>query len=389
MTTENFQLPNAEELMAQARKVTGIDKVDHEAIEPLTVLLRSLNEESQLHEMGRDAYHKKLVRILANRLRMQRDIEAHPEILEEKIETPIFLHGMPRTGSTKAQKLLSMSGDFNWLPWWMSFNPALFTGCRDESPQPRINETLEFEHFFDSASPEMKTGHHFLAMEPEEESFLLEHCLLTPIFLGWTVVNGYLAWLTTQGLTQQFRFLRDAMKYLQWQGLASPSKRWLLKCPLYYGMEHELLDVFPDACLVMTHRHPRSTIASGMRLLELFFIPFTHTGPDVTSQVIGAAHGIERHLTNRKELPDMNIIDIDYREIVHSPEYAIKRIYEFCKVELSPESQRRMLDWNNSNPKDKHGSHVYSLEQFGLSEQRVQNLFADYIKFLEQRFDMV
>ena len=123
---------NAEDLMLLSREVTGIDLIDDKAIEPIGRLVTSLNEESDLHEDGFVAMEKKLLRILSNRLRMQRDILAHPEILDQKINAPIFIHGMPRTGSTKSQKILSKSGDFNWLVLWKTLNPSLISGNRDE-----------------------------------------------------------------------------------------------------------------------------------------------------------------------------------------------------------------------------------------------------------------
>ena len=380
-------LPPADLLMAEARSATGIDRIDHDAIEPLEQLVKSINEESNLHNKGVVLYRQKLLRLLSNRLRMQRDIEAHPEILEEEIEAPVIVHGMPRTGSTKSQKILSKSDDFNWLSFWENFNPSLYTGSRDESPQPRIDDTLAFEQYLNRESPELVKGHQLSAMEPEEESYLLEHSLLNSVFFGWSDCNGYLNWLTEQDQTLQFKFLRDALKYLQWQGLADRNKRWLLKCPLYYGLEHPLLKVFPDACLVMTHRHPLSTIPSSMCLLELFFQPYTHDVPDSKALLRGFSGSMELHLQNRREIADLNIIDIDYREMVINPEAAIRKIYAFCQMELSPASLEKMMDWNDSNPKDKHGKHIYSLEQCGLTEEEVTDQFSGYIQFLEEKFD--
>ena len=384
MEKQKSMISSAESLMKESRNVTRIDRIDQDAIEPLQRLVKSINEESNLHDKGVVLYHQRLVRILSNRLRMQRDIEAHPEILEEKIEAPVILHGMPRTGSTKSQKILSMSDDFNWLSFWEIFNPSLYTGSRDESPQPRIDDTLAFEQYLNRESPELVKGHKLSVMEPEEESYLLEHSLLTPVFFGWSIVNGYLNWLTEQDQTLQFKFLRDALKYLQWQGLADRNKRWLLKCPLYYGLEHQLLNVFPDACLVMTHRHPLSTIPSGMCLLELYFQPYTHDVPDSKALLMGFSGSMERHLQNRREIADLNLIDIDYREMLVNPETAIRKIYTFCEIELSPASLKKMMDWNDSNPKDKHGKHIYSFKQCGLTEEEITDQFSDYIRFLEE-----
>jgi len=387
-STENKSF-NAEKLMLLSREHTGIDLIDNDAIEPINRLVNSLNEESNLHEVGIVAIQKKLLRILSNRLRMQRDILAHPEILDQKINAPIFIHGMPRTGSTKSQKILSKSGDFNWLVLWMTLNPSLITGNRDESEQPRIDAGLEFEDFFEKSSPENKVGHQFLAMEPEEDSFILEHSLVTNIFTAFCKLDSYTEWAMNQDIRIQFAHLRDTLKYLQWQGLADPSKRWLLKCPMYYGLEHELLDIFPDAHLVMTHRDPKITLPSSMKLLTYFFKPFSNR--DISDQVplyvYGMAASMEKHLSIRQEIPNLKLIDIDYREMTDSAETAIEKIYNFCDIDLKDTSIQKMLDWDASNPRHKKGKHEYSLETYNLTADMIDEVYSEYLKHFKQRFD--
>jgi hypothetical protein len=389
MNSKSNKILEGEDLMSLAREVTGINLIDQAAVEPITRLVSSINEESNLHEIGCVAMQKKLLRILSNRLRMQRDIANHPEILDQKIDAPIFIHGMPRTGSTKTQKILSRSGDFNWLVLWMTLNPSLISGSRDESVKQRIDEGLEFEDFFEQNSPENKVGHQFLAMEPEEDSFILEHSLVTSIFPAFSKMDAYAEWAMSQDTRIQFTHLRDTLKYLQWQGLGDVSKRWLLKCPMYYGLEHELLDVFPDAYLIMTHRDPKTTLASSMKLLTYFFKPYSNR--EILDQVPlylhGQAKSMERHLAIRKEIPELKLIDIDYREMADSAETAINKIYNFCGIDLHESSKNRMLDWDSSNPRHKKGKHEYSLETFGLSAGIIDEVYSEYLKHFKEKFN--
>jgi hypothetical protein len=382
--TQAFTVTSPEELMALARKESGIEIVDHAALEPLTVLVRSLNTESQLHEEGARGMQSRLVRILANRLRMQRDFAAHPEIAEQKVTAPLFICGMARTGSTKTQKMLAASGDFNWLPYWQVINPSLWTGDRSESPQPRIDDTEAFAQWFDTGSPETKYGHAFDTHEPEEESFILEHSLRTPTFLGWAPIGGYLEWLFTQDMTAHFVHLRDTLKYLQWQGLADPAKRWVLKSPLYSGLELQLLDIFPDAKLVMTHRHPALTTASGLRLLECFYRPYTHIPIDIGNYVQGQMGVAAAHMQCRAALPDGTFHDVLFESLVESPEEVARTIYAFCGMTLSDASLARMKAWDAANPQHRLGKHSYSLEQYGLSQAMLDQGFGDYIALLER-----
>lgn len=379
-------LPAPAELLAAARRESGIDQPDNAAPEPLTRLVESFNQDGMLHQAGAEAMRSRLVRILANRLRMQRDIAEHPEILQEKITAPVFICGMARTGSTKTQKLLAASGDFNWLPYWQVLNPALRGGVRGESPQARIDDTEAFVRYFDSMSPDTRAGHAYATHEPEEESFILEHSLRSPTFMGWAPLPSYLTWLMSQEMTAQFLQLRDTLKYLQWQGLASGARRWVLKSPLYSALEPLLLSVFPDAVLVMTHRHPRDTMPSGLRLLECFYRPFSDARPDPTFFVAGQAGAIAGHLQFRARAPSNRFLDINFRALTQDMPGTMASIYTYVGMPLSDAAMARMAAWNSGNPQFMHGRHEYSLQRFGLTAESIDQDFSAYGEFLQRRF---
>ncbi len=374
-------LPSADQLMEEARAITGISIHDPAIIEALNVLVSAFNGEGQLHAAGARGMHGKLSRILANRLRMLRDFSAHPEIHDEAITAPVFICGMGRTGSSKLQKLMAASGDFNWLPYWQVTFPSLISGDPTESPQPRIDGTEAFVRWFDAASPETRAGHPMATHEPEEESFILEHSLMTPCFMGWAPLPGYLGWLTGADMRAQFALLRDMLKYLQWQGLAKRGKPWLLKSPLYSGMEPMLLEAFPDARLVMTHRHPVDTMPSGLKLLECFYKPFSDAKPDPAGYVAGQAFAINQHLDLR---PDLDFCDVGFPEVTGSATALAQRIWQWLKIPLSPKSLARMEGWTAANPQGKNGRHAYALADYGLTRDCIADDFARYIAFLER-----
>ncbi len=376
---------DADHLMAEARAIAGIDVLDRGAVAPLGRLVESLNAESELHEGGAVGMRNKLLRILANRLRMQRDFDAHPEIHDQVVKAPMIITGIPRTGSTKMQKLFSASGDFNYLPMWQTSHPSLITDEHRESPQQRIDAGLALEAWLEQASPDMKYCHPFLAMEPEEDAWILEHSLMSPVFLGFSRVDRYVQWMIREDVDLQFTFLRDTLKYLQWQGVADPEKRWILKCPMYNGIEPLLFRAFPDANLIMTHRSPVSSIPSGSRMLELFHHCYSNRPPDLEGFYRGATSNLRRHMKNRAKDPDMRITDVHYLDVVTDVEAAIRKMYDFISEDLSDRSMRAMLEWNEANPKDAKGRHVYSLEQYGYTAEQIEADFADYLEFMESR----
>lgn len=368
-----------------ARRISGLDVDDPEAAEPLRVLVDSSNTDAELHRVGLEGMWNKLTRILANRLRMKRDLAAHPEILDESVDRPIIIVGPPRTGSTKTQKVFAASGDFNWLSMWQTSYPSLITGDRDESPQARIEGGLEYERWMEAASPGMKYAHPFLAMEPEEDSWILEHSLLSPVFLGFSRVDSYVAWMIQQDRTTQFTHLRDTLKYLQWQGIADSAKRWILKCPMYCGMETALLDTFPDAVFLMTHRTPVSSLPSGASMLELFHACYSHKQPDIEGYYRGAGAGLARHMKNRRRHPEMRVHDIHFTDLVSDVESVARAVYGFAGEPLGDASLARMLEWDRRNPKGAKGKHVYTLEQYGFSREQIESDFADYLEFARAR----
>lgn len=376
-----------EELLTKARRVTGIDIVDGDALGPLTVLVDSFNEDSQLHEAGARRIEAKLLRILSNRLRMLRDFEAHPEIKDQQITAPVFVAGSVRTGSTKMQRMVTASGDFNWLPFWKTLNSASYTGKPGEDPGPRIADTDAYVEESYAASPEMAHTHEQTTHEAEEESLIFMQALHCPGYMGLANVPGYLQWLARQDMEKAYLYLQDTLKYLQWQGLADPAKRWFLKCPFHCGMEDVLTGVFPDASLIVTHRPPAQLMPSMCSMLATYIKCHSdHTRVDSHALVSGFAYSLERHIAFRQSRRDFPILDVHYKDATTNVEAVIRRVYSFLDMPLLDGSLKRMLDWDASHPINRHGAHQYSLADFDLEESDVNKQCAGYLQFYEQQF---
>jgi Sulfotransferase family len=373
---------SADQLMAAARELTGINIVDEESSEPLGVLVDAYNSESELREDGAREMQQFLLRVLCNRLRMQRDWAAHPEIAEEKIERPLIVYGMARSGTTKTQKLLAASGDFNWLPYWQTFNPAI----KSENPrldvQERVREAHEFTQWLGQVAPGSLRAHAAETFEPEEDTLLSNHFWYSTIYYQFAELPSYLDWLSRQDLTRYFEQLRDWLKYLQWQGLATGEKRWLLKSPIYYGLEPLILKVFPDADLVMTHRHPRSTVPSSIKLLESMQEAYSDfkLNPCITMELAAAQMDVHMDL---RETAGLRILDINSVETHASADRLAERIYGFIDLPLSDGARKRVLDCDANNPKHKWGKFEYSLEEYGLTGEEIDSRFARYLAFLD------
>lgn len=373
---------SVDELMARSREIAGVDLIDEEAIEPLTVLHRALCEQSQLDEEGARWQTKKLLRLLINRLRMKRDFQNHPEIADQQLKGPVVVMGMARSGTTKLQKALAASGDFNWLTFWQNYWWASVTGAPNEPVDERIAAADEFCRWHEERSPDAKYGHSFETMEPEEESHLSEGCLISPALIGYVEIPSYAAWLATKPFSVWFEFLRDALKYFQWQGLASPDKPWLLKAPIYNGLELEILKALPDARLVMAHRSPLKTIPSMCKYVTALRHAYSKVEPDMSMILDGNFGAMDAHLANRRAHPELPLLDLRFEEITDAFPAAIEKIYAHAGLPLGDASRTRILRWNDDNRMHKLGEHKYSLEQFGLTEAFVREKMAGYFEFL-------
>jgi hypothetical protein len=383
MTSYPIEL-SVDQLMARSREIAGVDIVDDEIVEPLTILHRAYGAEAQLDADGAAALTRNLLRLLANRLRMKRDFRRHPEILEQPLEGPLVVMGVARSGTTKLQKVLAASGDFNWLPYWQNFNWASRTGQPNEPVEDRIAEAEAHCRWYDMRSPETKLGHSFETHEPEEESVLSEGCFVTPHPIGYAEIPSYAQWLAKQPPSVWFEFLRDNLKYLQWQGLASADRPWLLKSPNYNGLELEILKVFPGARLIMAHRSPLKTLTSMCKLVQCFRQAYSERKPDLGLIVEHNVLNMEAHLANRRAHPELPLLDVRFEDIVRSLPAVLERIYADAGIPLKKTALDRMLEWDAENDMHKQGEFKYSLDELGLEEAAIREKMSSYFELLDE-----
>jgi hypothetical protein len=383
---------SARQLMAKARELAGIpDIIDGAIEEALERLLQSLNTESKLSEVGAPAVERRLLRILSNRLRMQRDFVLHPEINAQQIVRPLILAGGARTGSTKLHKLLAAGGDFIFLPYWQGFSLSLRSGQRDESPADRIREASDYIEWYYTQAPQAKLTHEWSTFEPDEEILIFEHCdsLYAPYIGTYAYAPSFLQWWATQDPKKQMLFVKQALKYLQWQFYDGDPRPWLLKCPIYQGQEDFLAEVYPDASFVVTHRHPCSTVASTASMAHI--VQRSHSN-SIEKQVTGKTFlegffsSTQRHMFIRDQHPELNLLDISYTELTGNAGRVAERIYAHAGMPLSQKARQAMQQWDTDNKVHKLGVHQYSLEEMSLTREAVQNQYRDYIDRFNQFF---
>jgi hypothetical protein len=368
-------------LIEAAHRLSGLrDFGGEEFREPLRILLRGYEAEARLTLLGRIAARRDTVSLLANRLRLVDDRARHPGIAEERIERPLFIVGLPRTGSTLLHHLLAQDPRSRVAQAWEVMMPSPPPERARYETDPRIREAERQLRWLDRLAPDFKAIHPLGAQLALECIAIMGYTFLSPRFHTTYHVPTYQEWLERQDLRPAYAFHRKVLQHLQWR---APAERWVLKAPSHlWGLE-ALFATYPDALVVQTHRDPLTALASVASLTAVLQAAFTD---DVNLAEIGLevtrrwATGLERAMQVRRAgtVPAERFLDVNYRELVADPLGLIRRLYTHFDLPFSDEAARRMRRHLANYPKDKHGAHAYSLAALGLDHGELAHRFKGY-----------
>jgi hypothetical protein len=355
--------------------------------DPLRRLLSSLEHEARLSWLGRILARNEFCAVLANRLRLVRDRALYPEIAQGHIASPIFVAGLPRTGSTLLHQLLAQDPGNRVVRAWEVLAPSPPPTPASERTDPRIAAARWQFRWFDRLAPEFKTIHPLGAELPLECIALLAFSFMSSRFNTSYRVPSYQAWLEQQDQRPAYELHRTILQHLQ---VRYPGARWVLKAPTHLWNLEALFATYPDAFVVQTHRDPAKVLASVASLTAVLRGVFAdevdplEIGREVTYQW---SNGLERALQFRRSRADAaaRFIDVQYRDLLQDPIGLIRVIYARLGWTLEGETERRMRAHLASHPKDLHGPHRYSLESFGLDPGAIAHLFKTYREYFDVR----
>lgn len=365
-----------QELLAAARKRTGLHDLGDESFrEGLGVLLVSLDGEAQLTTLGRLAARSRILGLLETRLRLVEHLRAHPEVGAEAIERPIFVLGLPRTGTTVLYGMLAADPAMRSPASWEVARP--FPPPVAQDPVRIAAMDKDFDRFRRIA-PGIDHIHPLGSHLPQECLALQAPQFASYEFVTAFPVPAYWDWLRSADLAPAYGFEKSFLQYLQ---AARRGDHWILKTPGHLMWLDALLEVFPDALLVQTHRNPARVLASVSSLMSAMrssvsdAVDPRRIGPE---QLDAWAWGMERTMAVRDRLPEGRVVDVRYEDTVNDPLGTTRRIYAQLDLELTPAAEQGVRDFLAANPRDKHGSHSYTLEEFGLDRDEVEATFAGY-----------
>jgi hypothetical protein len=368
-----------DELHCAAVKATGFEdfgEPDYRA--GLRVLLRAFDTDSQLTEAGWQFAHGSVLGTLTARLHTQKGWSEHPAIRAAPIEKPLVITGIPRTGTTALHKLLSMDPQFQGLEHWLTETPMIRPARDAWEAHPSYRASVANLDAYFTLMPQMRKAHDMVAAEVDECLEILRQSFVSNRFGAGAYVPTYDSWFFEQSECNSYRRYVDVLRLI---GAAEPRKRWLLKNPGHLAQMHCLLESFPDACVVLTHRDPVKSIPSLCSTLHMARRMFE--GDAARADVIGPreCHYWRQALDGAREARrsrPAQFLDVDHRRFVTDPLGTVRRIYEFFGLELSTLAQQRMQAWIAADPTSRHGQHHYNLEDFGITAAGLRGKFADY-----------
>lgn len=364
-------------LLDKAKKSTGLtDFGDDFFLEPLNILVDEINKNTKFHALGRFLYKKKIQANLSNRLWAIYWVNQDPSIQKE-LPPALLITGLQRTGTTFLQRMLGNLPEFRGVISWEIVNPV----PRSKKKNYYGKHLAKIFHILlNYINPEFKSIHSVRHDSLEEEVVLLDHAFMSTATQAALNVPNFSAWLEKVDQTNGYKDLKMWLQLLLWR---KPAKNFLLlKSPHHMEFLDAFIAVFPNTRIVQTHRSPVNTLASYCSMVHFGKKIFS---PSSNPEKVGEywlrkdKRLVQHCMDFREKNPDL-FYDVAYNDLVKNPIEVAKKIYSNLNLEWKPSYDSITEAFCQEHKKNKYGKHIYSLEDFGLTKQKVEDTFSDYME---------
>ncbi|TCM16141.1 sulfotransferase family protein [Novosphingobium sp. PhB165] len=367
-------------IIAEAEDSVGIADSDRGVRENLQRLVASLQANFPMSAEGEAKVRAMLLCDSVNRLESLKWVRDYPEIVDEVIEAPVFLMGLPRSGTTYFQYLFDRDPRFRLIRTWESSMPSPPPGFDPASVEKRRAAWRELQkahgrpeafaalHLYDDGGSD--ECHAFL--EQSYGAAGLHNLYRVPDYFDW-LMDGL-------DLVETYRVHKRQLQCLQWRSEARP---WALKYPNHVIAMDAILAVYPDARFVMTHRDPAQVVASIAKMS--WNLRSSRAAAPVDRQEVGRdmLHFIERHIDRILEFDrgphGDRVVHVDYYALIADPVAEMRRIHGGLGIDTPDDVAKAVRDWHAANPKNARGANNYSLAQYGLDADVVRSRFDGYV----------
>jgi hypothetical protein len=370
-------------LVEQAMQQTGLSAFDNDSWrEGLDLFLGDVNAgidagrytDSGLERIANDTRH-----YLAGRLKTTDYHQRHPELAERRIEKPIFVMGVPRTGTTLLSNLIAADPARRSPLTWEIDDPVPPAESRELLTQdPRAQARLAQEKAMLEARPEMGKYYRSSAIYPNECVFFMAHDFKTVMIESKGVLPNYRDFVFSADMGSAYAYHRKFLQVLQHH----VGGTWNCKMPSHALYLDALFAEYPDARVIWTHRDPFSATASLCSIISLSHMG--HMGKIDTGWLAEnypwqAAEHANRIMDFRDRHGEDRIIDVHYADMLDDPMGTMKALYGKLGDEWTGEAEAGIQRWIDDNPQNKFGKHEYKLAQYGLTKEQIEPMFERYL----------
>lgn len=371
-------------LLNHARQATGLDDFgDERWQQPFRVLIKALEEEAQLTIMGRLMARSDIILWLNTRLQVTDLLQRHPEILDEQVTAPMVIAGLPRSGTSILFELLSQDPEVGVPLTWEAILPCPPPERASYNSDPRIDKAHKLVTQWNRVAPEFASMHEMGGRIPAECGLLMVGTFISDHIAALHQTPGYSMWCAQADYLPVYAYHKQILQILQWK---NPRQRWLLKAPEHQVHLETLLQVYPDARIVQTHRDPLKCMASTTSLMGTLYHMRSDQAfnAELFENIImgeATAQRLEKVIEQRENgvVPDASIVDSRYQDLMNDPIACIQNIYAHFQMDLSSSALSNMLKYLEGKPKGKFGIHHYEIDEHRSKErplfQRYQELY--------------
>lgn len=345
--------------------------------EPLERLLKSYHDEADLTTLGRITVRELLVSLLDNLLRMEEERAANDAIERQRIDAPVFIVGLPRTGTTHLHGMISQDPANRAPATWEVMYPAARTGTQQQIDRTRAMTDARLG-WANRLAPEFMRIHPIAADLPQECIAITAQVFMSIQFHTTHNVPSYQDWFEDADQALGWNFHRRLLQHLQ---AKRPGNRWVLKAPGHLFALEGLLQRYPDAKIVHTHRDPlrvMASMASHATVLRRAFSDNADPRQIAADWADRWARALDLFLSVRDRARPEQFLDVNFDAIENDPMGTIERVYDFVGWPVTAGTRTAINAFLAANPKNKHGVHRYTLEQFGLSRSTESARFKSY-----------
>jgi hypothetical protein len=373
--------PQADQLVTRACERAGLEDFGGDSWrEGLALLVQTVESATGVGAGGREYVYGQFVDALWNRLRVIDYLKQHPEISTERIERPLVVLGLPRTGTSLASYLLDQDPRRRSLLTWEAANSVPPVSRATLRTDPRcLKKKAELAVLAEGLkAANIPMVHWDEADGPTECMFVQNQDFKAYLWEAFMPDAAYADWLLDADMTSTYAYERSVLQMLQ----SRAPGMWSLKMPSHAVHIETLLTTFPDVRIVWAHRDPFKAAASFLRLNYLSRAVLG-AKIDAAEVVRNVLRQLQAHLTRplraRARIGDDRFFDLHYTALMRDPIGAMRSLYEWAGDELTPSTEEAMHDWLKRNPQDRFGVQPYSLDGAGLTTAELEPVFDEYL----------